>query len=114
MVSTATRPCEASAPTVAGGVSRAAGWATGRRWAGFFVMLFLLLPPNYYGQMFNNPKDIPFAVGGVWATYYMVRLLPTLPRPPLRTPIKLGLAIGLALGVRVGGLLFLCYLGLLL
>ena len=24
---------------------------------------FLLLTPNYYGQMFNNPKDIPFAVG---------------------------------------------------
>jgi hypothetical protein len=28
--------------------------------------------------------------------------------------VKLGIAIGLALGVRVGGLLFLCYLGLLL
>src|SRR5205807_9209246 len=36
------------------------------------------------------------------------------PRPPLRLLVKLGLAIGLALGVRVGGLLFLCYLGLLL
>ena len=75
---------------------------------------FLLLTPNYYGQMFNNPKDIPFAVGGVWATYYMVRILPTLPRPPWRLLVKMGLAIGLALGVRVGGLLFLCYLGLLL
>ncbi len=82
--------------------------------AGFFALIFLLLTPNYYGQMFNNPKDIPFAVGGVWASYYMVRLLPTLPRPPFRLIVKLGLAIGLALGVRVGGLLFLCYLGLLL
>src|SRR6202047_2322503 len=34
--------------------------------AGFIAALFLLLTPNYYGQMFNNPKDIPFAVGGVW------------------------------------------------
>ena len=33
--------------------------------------------------MFNNPKDIPFAVGIVWATYYMVRIVPALPRPPL-------------------------------
>ena len=82
--------------------------------AGFIALIFLLLTPNYYGQMFNNPKDIPFAVGGVWATYYMVRILPTLPRPSLRLLLKLGLAIGLALGVRVGGLLFLCYLGLLL
>ena len=81
---------------------------------GFFALIFLLLTPNYYGQMFNNPKDIPFAVGGVWASYYMVRLLPTLPRPPFRLIVKLGLAIGLAIGVRVGGLLFLCYLGLLL
>ncbi len=82
--------------------------------AGFIALLFLLLTPNYYGQMFNNPKDIPFAVGGVWATYYMVRILPTLPRPSWRLLVKMGLAIGLALGVRVGGLLFLCYLGLLL
>src|SRR4029079_18258480 len=82
--------------------------------AGLIAVLFLLLTPNYYGQMFNNPKDIPFAVGIVWATYYMVRILPTLPRPSWRLLIKMGLAIGLALGVRVGGLLFLCYLGLLL
>jgi len=82
--------------------------------AGLIALLFLLLTPNYYGQMFNNPKDVPFAVGGVWALHYMVRVLPSLPRPPFRLLIKLGLAIGLALGVRVGGLLFLCYLGLLL
>src|SRR5690242_13586202 len=82
--------------------------------AGAIALVFLLLTPNYYGQMFNNPKDIPFAVGGVWASYYMVRLLPGLPRPPLALVAKLGLAIGVTLGVRVGGLLFLCYLGLLL
>jgi hypothetical protein len=82
--------------------------------AGFLALIFLLLTPNYYGQMFNNPKDIPFAVGGVWASYYMVCLLPALPRPPIELVVKLGLAVGLALGVRVGGLLFLCYLGLFL
>ena len=90
------------------------GRALGGPRVGFFALIFLLLTPNYYGQMFNNPKDIPFAVGGVWATYYMVRILPALPRPKLRLLVKMGLAIGLALGVRAGGLLFLCYLGLLL
>ncbi|MBV9015081.1 MAG: glycosyltransferase family 39 protein [Alphaproteobacteria bacterium] len=88
--------------------------ALGGHRAGFIALLFLLLTPNYYGQMFNNPKDIPFAVGGVWATYYMVRILPSLPRPPWALLLKMGLAIGLALGVRVGGLLFLCYLALVL
>src|SRR5437868_10750829 len=82
--------------------------------AGFIALLFLLLTPNYYGQMFNNPKDIPFAVGGVWATYYMIRIVPTLLRPPLGTLAKLGFAIGMTMGVRIGGLLLLFYLSLLL
>jgi hypothetical protein len=74
----------------------------------------LLLTPNYYGQMFNNPKDIPFAVGVVWATYYLVRMVPLLPRPPLRLLTKFGIAVGMTMGVRVGGLLLLCYLCLLI
>ena len=73
------------------------GRALGGPRVGFLALVFLLLTPNYYGQMFNNPKDIPFAVGGVWALYYMVRILPALPRPPLRLLVKMGLAIGLAL-----------------
>jgi hypothetical protein len=82
--------------------------------AGCIAAFFLLLTPNYYGQMFNNPKDIPFAVGMVWAMYYLVRLVPALPRPGFALIAKLGVAIGLALGVRVGGLLLFGYLGLLL
>jgi hypothetical protein len=90
------------------------GQAMGGARVGFLAALFLLLTPNYYGQMFNNPKDIPFAVGVVWATYYMVRIVPGLPRPPRHLLIKLGAAIGMTMGVRIGGLLLLCYAGLLL
>ncbi len=82
--------------------------------AGFIATLLLISIPNYYGQMFNNPKDIPFAVGVVWSTYYMIRLVPMLPRPPLRMLAKLGAAIGMTMGVRIGGLLLVCYLILLL
>ncbi len=82
--------------------------------AGFLAALFLALIPNYYGQMFNNPKDIPFAAGMVWSIYYLVRFLPELPKPSWSTVAKLGLAAGLTLGVRVGGLLVFGYLGLLL
>src|SRR5208282_3295444 len=49
-----------------------------------------------------------------WATYYMVLILPGLPRPPRRLLVKLGIAVGMTMGVRVGGLLLLCYLVLLL
>jgi hypothetical protein len=103
---------------VVGLVGVAGAWKLGNRLggarAGFFAALFLLLTPNYYGQMFNNPKDIPFAVGFIWATYYLVRIVPFLPRPPLRFVIKLTVATGLAMAVRIGGLLLVCYLGLLL
>jgi hypothetical protein len=94
------------------------GWKLGRRLggprAGFLAALLLLLIPNYYGLMFNDPKDIPFAAGCIWATYYLVRIVPFLPRPPGRLVVKLGVAIGAAMAVRVGGLLLLCYLGLLI
>jgi len=93
-------------------------WKLGRIVAGprcgFIATLLLILIPNYYGQMFNNPKDIPFAVGVVWSTYYLIRIIPLLPRPPFATLAKLGAAIGMTMGVRIGGLLLICYLGLLL
>jgi len=95
------------------GCAKLAGVMAGAR-AGFLAAVFLLLTPNYYGQMFNNPKDIPFAVGMVWAVYYLVHIAPTLPRPPFPLRAKLGVAIGMTMGVRIGGLLLLCYLGLLL
>jgi Dolichyl-phosphate-mannose-protein mannosyltransferase len=93
-------------------------WKLGRSLAGpragFIAALFLLLTPNYYGQMFNNPKDMPFAAGAIWTIYYIIRLLPALPRPRFSLSVRLGIACGLTLGVRVGGLLFLAYLGMML
>src|SRR6516165_2478130 len=90
------------------------GHTMGGARVGFLAALFLLLTPNYYGQMFNNPKDIPFAVGVVWATYYLVRIVSLLPRPPLRLLTKFGVVVGMTMGVRVGGLMILFYFGLLL
>jgi len=91
-------------------------WKLGRQIAGpragFLAVLLLATIPNYYGQMFNNPKDIPFAAGTVWSLYYLCRIIPDLPRPRLSIVVKLGIAIGLSLGVRVGALLLLAYVGL--
>lgn len=80
--------------------------------AGFWAAALLLLTPDYYGHMFNNPKDIPFAAASMWALYYIVRLLPAVPRVAPSLAVRLGIAIGLALGIRVGGLLSFCYLAL--
>jgi len=97
------------------GVAGIAGcWKLGRALGGprggFFAALLLLLSPTYYGQMFNNPKDIPFAAAYAWSLYYLVRVLPQLPKPKTSDVIKLAIAIGMGLGVRVGELLLICYL----
>ncbi|HEV2265500.1 MAG TPA: glycosyltransferase family 39 protein [Stellaceae bacterium] len=93
-------------------------WKLGRVLGGsraaFVAALFLALTPNYYGQMFNNPKDVPFAASMVWALYYLVGAIRQLPQPDWRLGAKLGLAAGLALAVRVGGLLIFGYIGMAL
>jgi len=79
-------------------------WRLGRISGGSVVGLLSLVlcaaTPMYYGHMFNNPKDIPFAAGIVWTIYYMGR---SYAKPELRVLIKLGIILGLTLGVRVGG-----------
>jgi Dolichyl-phosphate-mannose-protein mannosyltransferase len=81
------------------------GRALGGPKVGLLAAAFLAAVPSYYGHMFLNSKDIPFAAGTVWALYYTILLLRTLPRPSLTLTLRLGLAIGLALGTRVGAVL---------
>ena len=80
--------------------------------AALLAALLLFLEPSYFGHMFNNPKDIPFAVGYVWSLYYLLKSFEYLPKVPTGTMLKLGAAIGLTLAVRIGGLVVLGYLGL--
>ena len=84
-------------------------WKLGRTLGGPKVGLlagaFLAAVPSYYGHMFLNSKDIPFAAATVWALYYTILLLRALPRPSIALTLRLGLAVGLALGTRVGAVL---------
>jgi 4-amino-4-deoxy-L-arabinose transferase-like glycosyltransferase len=77
--------------------------------AAFFGALLLVLYPPYYGHMFINSKDIPFAVFYVWALYYLLRLVDEFPKVSFWAAIRFGIAAGLTMAVRVGGLLLLCY-----
>jgi hypothetical protein len=81
--------------------------------AGFAGLVLLVLTPVWYGHMFNNPKDMPFAVGYVWALYYEVRILIAMPAVPRREWVKASIALGAAMSVRIAGLLTLCYLWML-
>lgn len=71
--------------------------------------LFTATTPMFYGHMFNNPKDIPFACGVVWTLYLMVRCYALSYRPGRATIIKLSLILGLTLGIRVGGIMAIIF-----
>jgi len=79
---------------------------------GCAAVLLLALIPDYYGSMFDNPKDIPFAVGYVWALYYLAAAGLRFPAVPWHLWARLGVACGVAISVRVAGLLVPCYLAL--
>ncbi|HEX2116465.1 MAG TPA: glycosyltransferase family 39 protein [Alphaproteobacteria bacterium] len=82
--------------------------------AAFFAAVLLLLMPTWYGHMFNNPKDIPFAAAMTWTLYYIARLGDELPSPRWGVVAKLGVAAGLTMGMRVGGVLVFVYLTMML
>jgi hypothetical protein len=89
-------------------------WRLGRflggPWGGLWSLLFVVLTPVYWGHMFFNPKDAPFAVGYVWGLYYVIRVAQELPAVSKGLWIKLGLGLAAALCVRIAGLLVVCYL----
>lgn len=80
---------------------------------GFLSALFITLTPAYYGQMFTNAKDIPFAALFALSLFCMLRSVGALPRLPKSLLLQLGIAIGLAMAVRVAGMVLLVYLALL-
>jgi len=81
---------------------------------GLLALLLLASLPAYYGHMFNNPKDLPFAAGYVWMLYYLCRLIQAGPRAPVSLWMALGVALGLGMVVRIGGLLGIAYLAMIL
>jgi hypothetical protein len=98
---------------VVGVIGLAVTWRLGRRvggpLAGLAALLLLALCPTYYGHMFMNPKDAPFAVAMVILMLGLVRLVEEYPSPSPRTILIAGLGAGLSVGSRVLGGLALVY-----
>jgi Dolichyl-phosphate-mannose-protein mannosyltransferase len=98
---------------IVGVIGLAVTWRLGRRvggpLAGLAALLLLALCPTYYGHMFMNPKDAPFAVAMVILMLGLVRLAEEYPQPSPRTILIVGLGAGLSIGSRILGGLALVY-----
>jgi hypothetical protein len=96
-----------------GVIGIAVTWRVARRisgpLAGLAALLLLALCPIFYGHMFMNPKDAPFAVAMVILMMGLVRLAEEYPKPSPRTVLIVGLGAGLSIGSRVLGGLALIY-----
>ena len=82
-----------------------ATWRLGRRLggsgAGLVALILLAACPLYYGHMFMNPKDAPFATAMAVLLLGLVRAFDEYPAPGARTMILTGVGLGLAFGSRV-------------
>jgi len=95
------------------GVWKLGAVLSGKRVA-FWSVLLTLSIPFFFGQMFVNSKDIPFAAGYAWTLYFIVKLVRSWPRAAWRDVIPFSISLGLTLGVRIGGVLLVGYLVLVL
>ena len=84
-----------------------ATWRLGRRLggplAGLLGLLLLAATPLYYGHMFINAKDGPFAAVMTIALLALVRAFEEYPRATPPTIALCGIGVGLAIGARVLG-----------
>jgi hypothetical protein len=82
-------------------------WRVARRvggaLAGLIALILLATCPLYYGHMFINPKDAPFAVAMAILVFGLVRLIEDYPAPRPATIAVFGLGLGLSIGSRILG-----------
>ncbi len=82
-------------------------WRIGRRVggpaAGLIALVLLATCPLYYGHMFMNPKDSPFAVAMAIFLLALVRVFEEYPRVSIASGALVGAGFGLAFGSRIMG-----------
>ncbi len=80
-------------------------WRLGRRMggptAGLATLTLLAACPLYYGHMFMNAKDAPFAVAMAVLLLGLVRAFDEYPQPNVRTVLLTGAGLGAAFGSRI-------------
>lgn len=78
-----------------------------RPWMGVFSAIILAITPRYFGDIFYNTKDIPFAVSTVLLLYLFIKLIKNWNINYKKYSIFLGIAFGISTVIRVTSLIFL-------
>jgi len=95
------------AGAVVGLAGMAATWRLARRvggpLAGLIALALIATCPLYYGHMFMNPKDGPFAAAMAFCMLGLVRAFDEYPTPTAATGALAGAGVGLAIGTRILG-----------
>ena len=71
--------------------------------AGLVALSLLAACPLYYGHMFINPKDAPFAVAMAILLLGLIRTIEDYPRPAWTSVLILAFGVGLSVGSRIMG-----------
>ena len=92
-----------------GVVGLAVTWRLARRFggpaAGLIALVLLATCPLYYGHMYMNAKDAPFATAMAILMLGLARAFDEYPKPSAATRVLAGIGLGLAIGSRIiGGL----------
>ncbi|MEO0797016.1 MAG: hypothetical protein AAFX93_17810 [Verrucomicrobiota bacterium] len=91
-----------------------AGKEIGGRWLGLLAAFFLVCTPRFWGHLFINPKDMPFAATFILAIWALLRVLGRPERISWASALLFGGLAGCCMAVRIGGWLLFCYAGLFL
>ena len=78
--------------------------------AGLITLILMFITPSFLGHSFNNPMDIPFALGYIFTIYQVIRFLHQLPHFSVRIAVWITLGIACTISIRIGGLMLLPYL----
>lgn len=101
---------------IVGILGMAVVWRTARRLggpgAGLAALLLIATAAPYYGHMFVNAKDTPFAVSMIFLVYALVRAFDEYPKPRASTILVFALALGLTVGTRIIGLIAVAFAGI--
>jgi Dolichyl-phosphate-mannose-protein mannosyltransferase len=94
---------------VIGLIGIAVTWRLARRLggplAGLIALVMLATTPMFYGHMFMNPKDAPFAVAISIFLLALVRIIDEYPAPSRAGVVLFGAVLGLTIGTRILGLI---------